>query len=261
MLRKATLLSAVAGAALFASTASADVNVTAFIDKFVDYDINERTDKDKFIDVDVFIDVNPEKFAQASAHFNQRNTNNFACENCAEKVAIISASILSNVGITSTNQAAGNNNLQGNVIAFSFDFDDPTPPVSTSDGFAHAQVAGTQYNNAQVVVTDNLVFRDAFILNSINGNVGITTTNQSVGNMTNQANAIAVAFSANPGVALSDEALGQFVVGNVVVETNVSKYALISGSINGNLGITQTNQTSGTVINQANVVSLSVTGN
>lgn len=259
MLRK-TLLGAVAVAALFASNARADVDVLATVDKFVDYFIFESTFKDKFINIFVDINVAPEKMAQASAHFNQRNEFNFACEDCAEKIGLIDGSILRNVGITSTNQAAGNNNMQGNVIAFAFDFNDPTPPDPGSDGFAHAQVAGSQYNNFNIVETENIIFRTASINNSINANVGITQTNQAVGNMSNQANAVAVAFSANVGFALADEALGQFVVGNLVTESNVTKLSVIVNSINGNTGITQTNQTSGTVLNQANVVSLSVTG-
>ncbi len=280
MLRKAALLSAVAGAALLASSASADVFVFGTVDKTVDVTILETITKNKNVFLDVNITDAPEKFAESTALYNQRNQNNRACGNCAEKLDTIVGSILANVGITSVNQASGNMNNQSTVIAFSWDLppveDPPGDPDPGEDpgltGFAHAQVAGSQYMFTNIIDTINIVFRDAIMDGSVNSNVGITAVNQSAGNINNQANAISISVSLSNGVALADTALGQFNTGNLngvndahgpatQSETNVSKQVLINNSISGNIGITQVNQAAGNFANQSNSVALAVTGN
>ncbi len=261
MLRKATLLSAVAGAALFASTASADVTVIGNVTKLVDIDIVELIVKRKAVTLVVRITDVPEKAAEAQTIFNQRNEGNEACENCAEKTDLISGSVRNNVGITSVNQSSGNSNNQGTVISFAFDLDTPQDPPGGNTGFAEAQVAGAQYMQGNRISSVAIIFREALILNSIVGNSGITAVNQATGNINNQANAISIAFSQSNGVALSDVALGQFNTGNTVAEGNgVNKIASINTSITGNVGITQVNQTAGNFANQANVVSIAATG-
>jgi hypothetical protein len=281
MLRKAALLSAVAGAALLASHAKADVNVFGTVDKTVTLTIDETITKTKTVFLDVSIVDAPEKFAESTALYNQRNQNNRACGNCAEKLDTIVGSVLLNVGITSVNQATGNMNNQSTVIAFSWDLpetpppQDPTPPLpGANSGFAHAQVAGSQYMLTNVVDTINIIFRDAIIDGSVNSNVGITAVNQAAGNINNQANAISVSVSLSNGVALADTALGQFNTGNLSgtsqhdssavdgqSERNVSKQVLINNSISGNIGITQVNQSAGNFANQGNSVAIAVTGN
>lgn len=282
MLRKATLLSAVAGAALLASSASADVFVFGTVDKTVTVTIDETITKTKNVFLDVNIVDAPEKFAESTALYNQRNQNNRACGNCAEKLDTIVGSVLANVGITSVNQASGNMNNQSTVIAFSWDLppveDPPGPPGPGQDpgatGFAHAQVAGSQYMLTNIVDTINIIFRDAVIDGSVNSNVGITAVNQSAGNINNQANAISISVSLSNGVALADTALGQFNIGNLSgtnqhdstavdgqTERNVSKLVSINNSISGNLGITQVNQAAGNFANQSNAVAIAVTGN
>ena len=267
-MRKATLLAAVAGAALLASSASADVFVFGTVNKTVTVDIEETITKNKFVFLDVVIVDVPEKFAESTALFNQRNQNNEACENCAEKLDLIAGSINGNVGITSVNQASGNNNNQATVISFAFDVPigppappppPPAPPPS-ADGFAESQVAGSQHINRNTIETRSITFRDARIEGSIIDNKGITAVNQGAGNINNQANAISIAVAGNPGVALSDAALGQFVTSNTVTETDVSKLARTAGSILNNSGITQVNQSAGNLGNQSNVVSLAITG-
>jgi hypothetical protein len=266
-MRKATLLAAVAGAALLASSASADVFVFGTVNKTVTVDIEETITKNKFVFLDVVIVDVPEKFAESTALFNQRNQNNEACENCAEKLDLIAGSINGNVGITSVNQASGNNNNQSTVISFSFDLPedppgDPDPGENPGNtGFAHAQTAGSQYMLTNVIDTENIVFRDAIMTDSVQGSVGITAVNQSAGNINNQANAISIAVSLSNGVALADTALGQFNSGHSVTESNVSKQVFIGTSVIGNVGITQVNQAAGNLANQSNSVTIAVTGN
>lgn len=194
------------------------------------------------------------------------NTGNIVCENCAEKTDLIINSINGNTGITSVNQSSGNNNNQGTVISFGLDASTPPPPpgpgpdpADPNGGFAESQVAGSQYIANNIIRTVNIVFRDALLVNSVNGNTGITAVNQASGNVNNQSNAISIAVSLRAGVSLSDAALGQFVTGNSSIESDVSKSTQALSSISRNTGITQVNQSAGNFGNQSNVVSLSVT--
>jgi hypothetical protein len=292
MLRKA-LLGAVAGMALLASPAQADFNLYGDVDKNVDIYIWEGVFKLKLAAFLVLIIDNPEKVAKSQVVFNQRNQRNEACENCAEKLDLIAGSINGNSGITTVNQATGNMNNQGNLVSVAWanvgggpgttppDPGVPNDPNNT--GHANSQVAGEQIlgdgptgafvdnpdgtrshvvstTNGNTVHTINVPFRDAIIRGSVNDNSGITQVNQASGNINNQANGMSLAFTFYNGIALSDTALGQWNAGNTVDERNVSKFALIANSVNGNSGVTQVNQTAGVLANQSNVVSLAVTG-
>src|SRR5690349_3351789 len=120
-MRKEILLGAVSLSALLASNAWADVNVFGTVDKDVTITATENVVKIKAVNLVVNITETPDKFAEASTHFDQRNEGNLVCENCAEKTDLITASIIRNTGITSVNQASGNNNNQATVISFAFD--------------------------------------------------------------------------------------------------------------------------------------------
>jgi hypothetical protein len=254
----------------------ADVTVTGTVDICTEatpcqITVTEDLVKVKVVTIIVDVLLTPDKFAEAWTHFNQRNDSNTACENCAEKQAVIDTSIGTgnffggNVGITSVNQAAGNNNNQATVITIALDEFTPPPPEQPppptqhpgNGGFADSQVAGEQIITSNLVKSINIAFRDALITNSIQGNVGITAVNQAAGNINNQSNATSIAVSLQNGVALSDAALGQFVVNNVHNESNVSKHAFTTGSISQNIGVTQVNQSAGNLGNQSNVLSVS----
>ena len=127
--------------------------------------------------------------------------------------------------------------------------------------------------DGNIVDTINIVFRNALITNAINNNTGVVQVNQSPGQMNNQSNVLALAFSLRPGgVALAEADLGQFNQGNFVGESDgqqvsgkavvgdgigINKSASITGSINGNIGIVGVNQSAGNMANQANIVSFS----
>ncbi len=265
-MRKAALLSAVAASALLiAPAAYADVDVFGLVIKIETLTVTETVNILKTVTIDVDIVAPPSKFAEASAHYNQDNFQNEACENCAEKIDLISGSILGNSGITSVNQSSGNNNNQATLISFAFDVGTvtgpppPPPPDPNGTGFAHSQVAGSQAIFQNTVSTILVTHRDALIVDSINSNTGITAVNQAAGNINNQANAIAIAFSQATGVALSDAALGQLVVLNNHFESGVFKTASMTGSIQNNTGIVQVNQSAGNLGNQGNAVSLAIT--
>ena len=278
MLRKA-LLGAVAGMALLASPAKADFTLYGDVDKTVDVYIWEGVYKLKLAGFLVLIIDNPEKVAKSQVVFNQRNTDNSACENCAEKLDSIYNSVWGNAGITTVNQSSGNMNNQANLVSVAWanvnpptvDEDPPgnggpgTDPGNT--GHANSQVAGEQRLANNHVYTRNVPFRDARIDTSVSYNNGVTQVNQASGNINNQANGMSLAFTRYNGIALSDTALGQWNIGGCgdtsgpcVKEQDVSKYALIASSVNHNTGVTQVNQTAGVLANQSNVVSLAVTG-
>jgi hypothetical protein len=297
MKMRTLLYAGVATSALLAAAqASADVFVEADITKHKDITVTENITISKTIDITAVVAVIPTKAAEATGIINQVNQDNEACGNCAEKRDAIIGSIgggEANTGIVNVNQSSGNMNNQGNAVSVAVDVDDPNPPsnpppilppppsenpptIDPNGGFANSQAHVEQVNGQEdgegpggnLVDTVNLLFRDAVIENSINGNRGIVNVNQSPGSMNNQANLISVAVSLRAGgVALSEADLGQVNSANDVHESDTSpvsgddfhiginKSASITGSINGNAGIIGVNQASGNMANQANNVS------
>ncbi|HEX4196451.1 MAG TPA: hypothetical protein VHZ26_03330 [Caulobacteraceae bacterium] len=227
--------------------------------------------------------------AEASATANQTNQSNRDCGNCAEKLDVIENSSDSNTGLTSINQAAGNDNNQGTLVSAAIDTYVPsgpggggTPGDPGTQGFAHAQAEATQVNGGTGVGEDvavnndveavDLQFRTGTITNSVNGNNGLAFVNQATGNNDNQINELSVAFSERPsGVALAEADLGQFNTGNRVGEGDdgadpsapigIHKSAIITASMNDNVGVFGVNQSVGNNGNQANLVSVAAVGN
>ncbi len=216
-----------------------------------------------------------EAMAESVTLVNQKNYDNKACENCAEKRSIIGSdadgdgSLNGNSGIVSFNQATGNMNNQGTAISFSINggpaTNDPDNPDDNDalTGWADSLAAVGQLNYDNDVDTSDILFRESTIENSGNGNSGLLYVNQAAGNMNNQANALSAAVSdtvdAVGGVALSEADLGQINTDNFVDERRIIKTSDILDSFNGNSGIVGVNQSSGNFANQANVVSLAVT--
>jgi hypothetical protein len=266
-MRKAALLGAAAAIALSVSAAKADVYVDGSVEKTVTTNITEWLTKFKTINLVVWVDADAKTAAKADTVVNQANTTYWVdpCPTCDPTVDTITGSINGNTGITSVNQSSGNLNNQGTAISFAF--------VDASHRYEHhgrsrhhhgSALAAAQVS-AQQIMTGNyqessFTSRAARISGSIKNNTGITTVNQSVGNINNQSNAISVALSRKDGVALSDVALGQVNSCNNSAELYDQKTASITGSVNGNTGITAVNQTAGNNANQMNVVSLSATG-
>jgi hypothetical protein len=256
----------VAMLAFVAAPATADVDAFATIYKDKDITIQEWITITKTVEIDVTVVSEPDSVAEAFALVNQTNTNNEACENCAEKSDTISASALNNSGIITVNQAAGNNTNQGHDIAIAIDRLIPGGGgggAGGEDSFAHAQAHVEQDNSSNDVVAIEILFRDALITNSFNDNSGVIHGNQSTGNNNNQANALSLAVGlAGEGVALAEADLGQNNCNNTNFESQdgvapfdgINKTATIASSINGNSGIVGVNQSSGNNGNQANVV-------
>ncbi len=303
-MRKLLMLSVASVALLAGTSAYADVTVRATISKEKEITVTESITISTNVSAQSFINVIADKFAEADAIVNQANHGNRACENCAEKVDQIGTgsgaaddSVSNNTGYVSVNQAAGNMNNQGNAVSVAIDSGSfgggpppPPPPTGTGQqdvsgvGFAEAN-ASVQQNNGvtgsrgelgndrNIVDSINIVFRTALITNAINDNHGVVQVNQSPGQMNNQSNVLALAFSERPGgVALAEADLGQFNQNNLSLESDgqqangdsvvgdgvgVHKTASIVGSINTNVGIVGVNQGAGNMANQANIVSFS----
>ena len=259
------LVGAVSALALSVTPALADFETNADIRVDKDKRVVELIAKIKVVALVVVVADEPEKFAESMALFDQDNRNNEACENCAEKKDNITNSVTFNEGITSVNQAGGNMNNQGTVISVAFDADgengdngngEPSP----FSGFAESQASGEQVNYQNTIDSIQILFRDSVITDSVNDNTGLTYVNQATGNMANQANALSVAVSLAPGIALSEADLGQLNAENDVFEFDIIKDSRILRSVNRNDGVTGVNQSSGNMANQANVVSIATAG-
>lgn len=243
--------------------ASADVDVYANINKDKDVIVQEYVQILKYVLIDVEVVATPPGAAEALAVANQRIENamvmgfdeTYAKDN--KRVNEIINSILGNVGITGVNQDSGNFNNQGNLFAVA---------VTDSQAFVHAESAAEQVvSNTKEYVNEspfdaNDVQKSDLLSNSINNNFGITSANQSTGNFNNQLNSVALAAGLGGAlVALSEAALGQTCVGNVIDETATVKTDTIENSLNNNHGVTSFNQSAGNANNQANVVAISFT--
>lgn len=271
------------GALFIAGPALADVTVTGEIDLEKTIDVTETVDVTTDVNLDVFVALDAEKFAESTAIANQSNYDNEACSNCAEKEDSILNSVNGNEGIASLNQSSGNLNNQGTLISVAVDADDDFPGVPGNSGFAESLAATDQRNGTpdalagedgsysdgeNLVETVNILFRNADIENSFNGNTGLVYGNQATGNMANQVNVLSLAFAIDDnGVAISEADLGQVNANNVVRESSsenggfgVLKVASVSNSLNGNTGIVGVNQSVGNMSNQANVVSIAAVG-
>lgn len=125
---------------------------------------------------------------------------------------------------------------------------------------------------------ENCAEKTDLIIGSILRNSGITSVNQSSGNMNNQGTIISVAFfdasnkftypvsagdpTPNDRVSYADAQ----VVGEQKIHDNtiysvaiLFRDALIRGSINNNSGITAVNQAVGNIANQSNAISIAIT--
>lgn len=184
-----------------------------------------------------------------------------------------------NTGVWGFNQDVGNMTNQGNVVSVA--------GITNLPSFADAQAEADQKDTNNTVtdieiarvnglelgnVTDathvgiNTVTGSQFdaektatIHNSVIADRGVMNVNQNAGNMNNQTNGVAVAVGLEAQVAMSESALGQTNSGNTVFEVETVKRGLIDGSINGNTGIVNVNQSTGNMNNQGNVVSLAAT--
>jgi hypothetical protein len=265
--------------------ASADVNVFATINKTKDITITELITINKTVNIIVAAAFDPRDIqaaAEANALLNVTNSDNVVDgfdiggdeeipEYGIHLNATLEGSATGNTGVFGVNQDVGNMVNQGNAVSVA--------GVDDTPSFANAQAEADQVNTfntsydferlRDAETGDLIPFRDlpldpasflpnkaASITDSINDNTGILNVNQNAGNMNNQNNGVAVAIGLGSLVALSEAALGQTNAHNFVQENETVKHNTITGSINGNTGVVQVNQSTGNMNNQGNVVSI-----
>jgi hypothetical protein len=262
--------------------ALADVNVYADITKDKDITVDETLTISKTVVISATVTANnTETAAEANALVNQTAADEIVKGNDAggpdgdlmpvpgdvpgtENIRwnTIQDSILFNVGIVGVNQDSGNMNNQANAIAVA------VVDVTGVGAFANPQAAAEQVNTGNFVweVDPTIVLRKAdYLINAVNNNTGIVGVNQSVGNMNNQGNAVAVAAGllrdtvGGVVIALAEADLGQVNAENIVLEQATQKLDWIQDSINTNHGIISVNQSAGNMNNQGNVVAISFT--
>jgi len=221
----------------------------------------------------------PKARADAEAVKNDLNYNNCLQVGASTFTDNLNTSFNWFTGIGQSNQAAGQMNNQGNVVAVAF--------VNNNDAYSSALTAvGVKNQNnefygnntkdggllagwcrpdAVLTQTDNLG-------DSFNHFIGIGQSNQSAGSMNNQNNAVSVAAgvdtdSGDHGALWNFGAKGSMVAmaASELAMTNTSnKYQLdkatfttsMNNSFNGFTGIGQSNQSAGNMNNQCNVVSV-----
>jgi hypothetical protein len=275
---------------LMGSPVLADVTVTAFIDKDKDITVTMDVHKTKTLDIDVFGTFILKGAAEADAIANQRNEGNDVDGNTAigsigdppifgiHKVATITNSVNDNKGVVGLNQDTSNMVNQGNLVSIAVT---NTGSADTGNGFegsatnsqAEAEQinggingeSGTDQNDVNHTeaipgdpAVDQLTATIGGADGSINDNTGVVGVNQNAGNMNNQLNALAMAVGLGSKFALSEAALGQSNVNNVLVAINTVKSELINNSVNDNTGVIGVNQSVGNMNNQASVVSMAV---
>lgn len=278
-----------------ATGAMADVFVTATVDKTETITVTENLAKTKV--ATIIVNFNRQDLvgaAEANAVANVTNTGNtvsFALGNATFlgsalgstlggiatnffngldgastamlifRSASITDSINGNQGIVGVNQDVGNMANQANIVAFATDVTSPTGST-----FANSQADISQSNHDNFVWHVEPPFGEggpptnlsATIDGSINENTGVVGVNQNAGNMNNQTNSLALAVGPDAVYALAEANLGQENAHNIVMELNTSKIDSITGSVNGNTGIVQVNQSVGNMNNQASAFSISV---
>ena len=272
------LSGAVAGALLLgAGVASADVFVTASIDKEKTLSVFEFQTISKFIFTTVSTTVSVDAVAEQDVVKNQDNHINFVEDENASSIATIKDTGSTFAGIVLINQSPGFVNNQGNetsdTIARSPSSAGATKATDfgSSGEFAHAQ-ADVQQSNGGTPTESNPNFpwnqiyvgtlgslNSDTIDNSFDSGSGVLGVNQASGHLNNQNNAVAIAIGDPAVYALGEADLGQFNTFNKVDVIDQTRSDTIqNGTLKNFAGIAQINQSAGSVNNQANVVDIAI---
>jgi hypothetical protein len=241
-------------------------NVNVEKDKVIcDYTLNA-----KFFFTFAYIDLDPKALADCEVFKCDYNTGNVVKSFVGTYDDNMTGSFSRFEGIGQANQAAGFAVNQGNVVAIA-----ATEGTKKSAAMTEVGVEQTNYNNKLESCIDQTT---STICDSFNRFDGIGQVNQSPGSMNNQNNVVAVSAGLtgssggaetygggrsyeNGVLATNDTFLSQNNVNNCAQVNFAYSYNSISSSFNGFTGIGQANQSSGSMNNQANIVSISFAGN
>jgi len=140
-------------------------------------------------------------FAEAQGAIDQRNGVNEGggaqgnivdSGNIIFRDGSITGSISGSTGVVMVNQAPGQMLNQANNVAIAVSLD-PHGGVALSEADLGQETSNNDNHESEVTKVGD-------ILNSVNGNTGVTLVNQGVGNMSNQANLLSVAAVTAAGV-------------------------------------------------------------
>jgi hypothetical protein len=283
-MKKSLLLSTalLASAMAFSMPARADVTVDGYAEFEKDIVVWERSYSLYLVGIisfNIFIDSSA---AESISVTNQRNQDqSFVFDptnpedpqgfivperNNGFYVATITGSINDNTGITQVNQDVGSQVNQSNSVSAAVNlrafFAESHAIVEQQNRNNTVTQTGTLPTDLSTLGYDSFALRRANLIDSVNGNAGVTQVNQNAGVANNQVNSVSLALSLGSGtgfgttaVAISEADLGQWNIGNKVDETNTIKVDTIRNSINNNGGITSVNQSVGNMNNQASVIS------
>jgi hypothetical protein len=163
-----------------------------------------------------------------------------------------------NLGIVNINQDAGNLNNQANVTAIAV----LRGEVPSGSAVLGVDIAAAASRTGNAVITSGGQ-RENRIVNSFGGTVGLVNTNQSVGNLNNQANLVALSL----GVLAAPEftRLGESALGDIAARNNViregpggSRIDVVSDSFVGYRGVALVSQVSGDLNVVRNIATISV---
>lgn len=295
-MKKIAILTAGLFVASFATSAMADVDVTATIKKDVNVKVDEYQDIDKEVYLNIQQIAKPTNSAEARAVKNDTNQSNKVTEKPTEvtppsnsaapvptpaitenKATIDGGSANGASGVININQSPGNLNNQGNAAAIAY--------TATGNAVLHSESSADMVNGGTVTTpestttttdskgntTTTTVFtttpagnelqsikpsKTDTINGSLVGATGIIGVNQSAGHMNNQDNATSLAVGIGSIAAISEADLGMVNAYNVSNEVDGVKTDIITaGALGTAKGIINVNQSSGSMNNQANVVS------
>lgn len=270
-MKKIAILTAGLFVASFATSAMADVDVTATIKKDVNVKVDEYQDIDKEVYLNIQQIAKPTNSAEARAVKNDTNQSNKVTEKPTEvtppsnsaapvptpaitenKATIDGGSGNGASGVININQSPGNLNNQGNAASIAY--------TATGNAVLHSESSADMVNGGTAETGNELSSTKPLKTDTISGSLvgatGIIGVNQSAGHMNNQDNATSLAVGVGSIAAISEADLGMVNAWNVSNEVDGVKTDIITaGALGTAKGIINVNQSSGSMNNQANVVS------
>jgi hypothetical protein len=251
------------------TSAWAEVDVTADIFKFKTVLETETINVNKEYDIKVLQTEQVDNSAESQVIKNDSNTGNAVYDEADELTATIDGgSFDGSVGIVGVNQSPGYINNQGNATSIAV--------AAEGDAFVHAEAAVDALNAFNLLEHDpGAANRTNLIDTSFVGVSGVVGVNQATGSMNNQNNATAFSLGVDAAAGLaqtdlglfngaefnsSSEALVQIGGGNqIVVDLSENNTDTLTAAFAGSSGVVGVNQSTGSLNNQVNAVSIAAT--
>ena len=264
-------ISAAAALALGVSmSAMADVTVTATVTKAATNTTTDTVNSNREYDVLAKQQVSPTNSSEADAVKNQDNGGNTVGEpggpnnpfgpiDGTNTATINSNSFDGATGVVGVNQSPGNLNNQGNAASVAM--------TATGDAIVRANSSDQQKNG---VSGSNTLYRQGGNANNPNpgdtidnsfgnGAAGVFGVNQATGHMNNQDNATSVSLGITAVASLAEADLGQTATAGTINDSSSINSDTLTTAFGGVSGVASVNQSSGSLNNQSNTVSIAAT--